>query len=304
MSISTSGGEQRRPSVVSTGKKSPAGGKPAEGGKAAGAKPTEDGKAAGAKPAGTAAKTSSAGRVPANRSGGGGGGKKPQQRRPVAPVRVSQGRSWGSIGLFVAVGVVTAAIIGYGAYAVIQNGKSWEDKAAAIDGITNYRKTDPSLVEPFPGKQSHEAGPLTYKISPPVGSSHNNAWQNCVGDVYDAPIANEHAVHSLEHGAIWITYKSDLPAEQVEQLASKVRGNEFMLMSPIENLDRPISLQAWGYQLKLDSASDGRIDDFVAALRQNASMEPGAPCSGGITATGTTPRDNVQGDQPQAPAGG
>ncbi|MFC6019345.1 DUF3105 domain-containing protein [Plantactinospora solaniradicis] len=303
MSISTSGGEQRRPSVVSTGKKAPAGGKPAEGGKTSGAKPAEGGKAAGAKPAGTAAKTSSAGRVPANRSGGG-GGKKPQQRRPVAPVRVSQGRSWGSIGLFVAVGVVTAAIIGYGAYAVIQNGKSWEDKASAIDGITNYRETDPSVVEPFPGKQSHEAGPLTYKINPPVGSSHNNAWQNCMGDVYDAPIANEHAVHSLEHGAVWVTYKSDLPADQVEQLASKVRGNEFMLMSPVQNLDKPISLQAWGYQLKLDSADDGRIDDFIGALRQNASMEPGAPCSGGITATGTTPRDNVQGDQPQVPQGG
>ncbi|MFY1673035.1 DUF3105 domain-containing protein [Plantactinospora sp. WMMB334] len=287
MSISTSGGEQRRPSVVSTGKKPPAGGKPAEGGKGA-----------GAKSAGAGA------RVPAGRTGGAGGGKKPQQRRPVTPVRVSQGRSWGSIGLFVAVGVIAAGIIGYGAYAVIQNGRSWEDKAAAIDGITNYRESDPSAVNPMPGKQSHEAGPLTYAINPPVGSSHNNAWQNCMGDVYDAPIANEHAVHSLEHGAVWVTYRSDLPAEQVEQLAGKVRGNEFMLMSPVEGLDRPISLQAWGYQLKLDSADDGRIDEFITALRQNASMEPGAACSGGITATGTTPRDNVPGDQPMPPAGG
>lgn len=287
MSISTSGGEQRRPSVVSTGKKAPSGGKPAEGGTAA-----------GAKPAGTAAKTASGGRVPAGRPGGSGGGKK-QQRRPVTPVRVSQGRSWGSIGLFVAVGVVAVAIIGYGAYAVIQNGKKWEDKAAAIDGIVNYRESDPSVVAPLPGKQSHEPGPLTYKVHPPVGSSHNQAWQNCMGDVYDAPIANEHAVHSLEHGAVWVTYRSDLPAEQVEQLASKVRGNEFMLMSPVENLDKPISLQAWGYQLKLDKTDDGRIDEFISALRQNASMEPGAACSSGITATGTAPRDNVPGDEQQ-----
>jgi hypothetical protein len=292
MSISTSGGEQRRPSVVSTGKKAPAGGKPAE-----------DGKATGAKPAGTAAKTTPGGRVPTGRPGGTAGKK--QQRRPVAPVRVSQGRSWGSISLFVAVGVVTAAIIGYATYAVIQNGQKWEDKADGISGITNFRESDPSTVAPMPGKESHVAGPLTYKVNPPVGSSHNNAWQNCMGDVYDAPIANEHAVHSLEHGAIWVTYKSDLPAAQVEQLASKVRGNEFMLMSPVQNLDKPISLQAWGYQLKLDKADDGRIDDFVGALRQNASMEPGAACSGGITATGTTPRDNVPGDQQQpVPQGG
>lgn len=287
MSISTSGGEQRRPSVVSTGKKAPAGGKPSEG------------KAAGTKTATSTAKGASGGRVPAGRTGS---GKKPP-RRPVAPVRVSGGRSWGNIAIFVAVGVFVAGIIGYGAYAVIQNGKSWEDKAEAISGIVNYRESDPSVVDPLPGKQSHEPGPQTYKINPPVGSTHNNAWQNCMGDVYDAPIANEHAVHSLEHGAVWITYNPSLPAEQVEQLAGKVRNNEFMLMSPVEGLDKPISLQAWGYQLKVDSADDGRIDEFITALRQNASMEPGAPCSSGITATGTTPRDNVPGDQPMPPGG-
>ena len=49
----------------------------------------------------------------------------------------------------------------------------------------------------------------------------------------------------------------------------------------------PISLQGWGYQLKLDNASDKRTDDFIGALRINASVEPGASCSGGITDTGT-----------------
>ena len=63
------------------------------------------------------------------------------------------------------------------------------------------------------------------------------------------------------------------------------------MMSPFEGLDKPISLQAWGYQLKVDNADDGRIDEFIDALRVNASVEPGAACSGGITATGTTPRD-------------
>ena len=45
-----------------------------------------------------------------------------------------------------------------------------------------------------------------------------------MGDVYDAPIANEHAVHSLEHGAVWITYKPGLPADQVEQARRPGRG--------------------------------------------------------------------------------
>ena len=48
-------------------------------------------------------------------------------------------------------------------------------------------------------------------------------------------------------------------------------------MSPFAGLDKPISLQAWGYQLKVDNASDGRIDEFIKALRVNATIEPGAP---------------------------
>jgi hypothetical protein len=98
-------------------------------------------------------------------------------------------------------------------------------------------------------------------------------------------------VHSLEHGAVWVTYRPDLPKDQVDTLASKVRGQEFMLMSPYEGLDKPISLQAWGYQLKVDSASDERVDEFIRSLRSNASIEPGIGCSGGVTATGTTPRE-------------
>jgi hypothetical protein len=99
----------------------------------------------------------------------------------------------------------------------------------------------------------------------------------------------------MEHGAVWITYRPDLPAAQVEKLASKVRGNDFMLMSPYTGLDKPVSLQAWGFQLKVDSVDDSRIDEFIRDLRQNASKEPQATCGSGsgnfITSTGTVPHD-------------
>ncbi|MDP9797442.1 hypothetical protein J2S43_005954 [Catenuloplanes nepalensis] len=254
MSISTQGGPERRPSVV----------KPA-----AGAKPTSPG---GGKP---------------SRSGGGKG-----PRKPITPVKVAQQRSWGPILMFVAVGALAVGIIGYGAFAVIKGSESWEDRAAGIDGITNYRETDPGMLT-----ANHKTGPQTYKTTPPVGGDHNAAWQNCMGDVYDAPIANEHAVHSMEHGAVWITYKTGLPQDQIDTLASKVRGNEFMLMSPIDGLSNNISVQAWGYQLKVDTADDDRIDSFIRALRINATQEPNAGCSSGVTATGTTPRDLGNGTQ-------
>ncbi|SCG37081.1 Protein of unknown function [Micromonospora echinaurantiaca] len=264
MSISTPGGEQRRPTVVSTGKKP--GARPAAAGKPAGGK-AGSGKSTGPRP--------------------GAGGK---GRKPVTPVKVSQGRSWGPIALFVAVGVLAASIIGYGAWAAFQGSKPWEDRAADISGIVNYRELDKELVK----GSNHQAGPIKYEINPPVAGPHNASWQNCMGDVYDAPIASEHAVHSLEHGAVWITYRPDLPADQVAKLRGKVEGVEKTMLSPYEGLDKPISLQAWGYQLKVDNADDSRIDDFIKTLRVNASIEgPTALCNQGITATGTTPRDGA-----------
>ncbi|MGN9911721.1 DUF3105 domain-containing protein [Phytohabitans sp. LJ34] len=284
MSISTPAGDQRRPSVVSTGKKAPAGsassGKTSGGGKGgSGSSGGKGGGAGGGKPGG---------------AGKGGGGKGP--RKPITPVKVSQGRSWGPIALFVAVGLLAVAIVGYGAYAAFQGSRSWEDRAADIDGIVNYREKDPAMAQ---GGQ-HVQGKVQYPVSPPVGGQHNNDWQNCMGDVYDAQIASEHAVHSLEHGAVWITYRPDLPKDQVDKLAEKVRGKEKLLMSPFPGLDKPISIQAWGYQLKVDNANDGRIDEFIKALRVNASVEgPTALCAQGITATGSEPRNLPQQQQQQ-----
>jgi len=358
MSISSQGGQQRRPSVVATGKKEPPAGKPADevdeaavpadsststdsaaggtsGGAAGAGEPTAGGsggsdsgasgsgksgsgksaaggtktaaKAAGAKTggaktggaktadsrtgagkAGAGARARAGGRAGAGtRPGGKGGGP----RRPITPVKVSQGRSWGPIALFTAVGLLAAGIIGWGAWAVYQNGRSWQDRAASISGIVNYRERDPSVLS-----REHKPGNIQYKINPPVGGDHSPTWQRCMGDVYEAQIPNENAVHSLEHGAVWITYRPDLPKDQVDKLASKIRGKDFLLMSPFPGLDKPISLQAWGYQLKVDNADDGRIDEFISALRENASLEPGTPCSSGnyTTGTGTTPRDLSQ----------
>jgi hypothetical protein len=154
----------------------------------------------------------------------------------------------------------------------------WQEQAAAIEGIVDYRADRPELVEP-----SHSEQPVAYEVLPPVGGAHHPAWLNCNGEVYSQPVVNEHAVHSLEHGAVWITYRPDLPADQVSALAGRVSGTEKMFMSPYPDLDAPISLQAWGYQLKVDDAGDERIDEFIRALRVNASIEgPTVPCDGGI----------------------
>ena len=67
--------------------------------------------------------------------------------------------------------------------------------------IKDYRDQDDLL------SKDHETGDDGYQVNPPVVGPHNPTWQNCQGEVYDEPIAGEHAARSLEHGAAWITYR-------------------------------------------------------------------------------------------------
>lgn len=212
--------------------------------------------------------------------------KNGKKGRKVAAVKVGNDRNWGVILTFVSVAVIAAGLIGYAFWA--QRGsaqETWEERAAAIEGIVNYREDNPDMLT-----NQHASGPQQYPVTPPVGGNHNGRWQNCQGDIYTEPIHNEHAVHSLEHGAVWVTYNPDLLGQdQIDALAGMVEGNEMMLMSPYPDMDIPISLQAWGYQLRVSDPGDPRINEFIRALRINATMEPRARCDGGVSTTASVP---------------
>ena len=114
-----------------------------------------------------------------------------------------------------------------------------------------------------------------------MGGIHNPAWQNC--GVYTQQIANENGVHSLEHGAIWITYQPGLPAAEVEKLQTLTRQSGYRLLSPYPGLPGPIVASAWGYQLQLEQADDSRLLQFIRSFEQSPRVpEPGAPCIGGV----------------------
>jgi hypothetical protein len=152
--------------------------------------------------------------------------------------------------------------------------------------VNNRNRTaDIEGVEFFavPGGQ-HVQTAVDYPQTPPVGGPHHPVWQDC--GVYDEPVINEHAVHSLEHGAVWITYQPDLPAEQVARLADITRQSSHRLLSPYPGIDSPVIATAWGYQLRLEGADDPRLMQFVLKYEQGPTTpEPGALCSGGTRAT-------------------
>ncbi|VAW32409.1 hypothetical protein MNBD_CHLOROFLEXI01-1640 [hydrothermal vent metagenome] len=117
--------------------------------------------------------------------------------------------------------------------------------------------------------------------APPAGGEHSSIWQNC--GIYNEPIRTGYAVHSLEHGAIWITYQTGFSADEVAMLESMVRGQSHMLISPFPGQSSPIVLTAWGVSLEIDSANDDRIEPFIERYRMGSqSPEPGAACTQGV----------------------
>jgi len=142
---------------------------------------------------------------------------------------------------------------------------------------------DLSAVQTFEYKGgNHVEGKVDYKESPPVGGEHNAVWLNC--GTYDEPVPNEHAVHSLEHGAVWITYDPELPEADVKKLDDAL-PDTYTLLSPYEgDMPSEIVISAWGHQLEVDSADDPRIKGFIKEYRQGPQTpEPGAACTGGVT---------------------
>lgn len=215
-----------------------------------------------------------AGKTSSSRTPGGGKGGLPGNRQIP----------WMAIGA----AAVIIALIGALAYSLVPKYREQaelakftpsteqQDPSLGIDGVVtvDYSKTTGKHVQP-----TERVG---YDQKPPFGGSHDSEWADCSGTVYSQAMRNENAVHSLEHGAVWIAYDPDkVDNAAIDTLESKVDGKAYTFMSPYPDLDAPIVLQSWGHQLKLDSADDPRVNQFITALRQNPYTHPevGGSCS-------------------------
>ena len=143
---------------------------------------------------------------------------------------------------------------------------------------------DEVVISPDGRRAIVRASRNVYMITvPPVGGAHNQVWLNCAGVVFEQPVPDEHAVHSLEHGAVWIAYRPDLPQGQVDQLRDLAQSQSCILVSPYPDLEPPIVASAWGKQMTLESADDADLERFVRAYLQGPQTpEPGAACTGGV----------------------
>jgi len=194
----------------------------------------------------------------------------------VAPVKKSF--PWGFAAGVAVLVLAVAAILGY---AVVNTGSGFRTAADRVDGTY-----DALQVVDNPSS-NHVEGSVDYPAvatQPPNSGNHNATPQTC--QVYDAAIAPEHAVHSMEHGAVWVTYQPDLPADQVQVLTGLVEGNPYRLLSPYPGQASPVSLQAWGRTLAVPSATDPLVTKFLTDYTSGPqTREVGASCEG-TTETG------------------
>ncbi|MDQ6753467.1 MAG: DUF3105 domain-containing protein [Actinomycetota bacterium] len=164
-------------------------------------------------------------------------------------------------------GTVTSVIV------VDQQNKSQTRAAASkpIDGVQSFDGLS----------RNHTSNQVAYPQNPPVGGDHAPVWINC--GTYTHPVNVWEGVHSLEHGAVWITYRPDLPQPQIAALTKQATSHPYELLSPYPGLPSAVVASAWGKQLKLDSADDPRLPVFLQAYLQGPQTpEPGAACSGGV----------------------
>jgi hypothetical protein len=201
--------------------------------------------------------------------------RRDQRRREFEKQR----RNW-MIVRVVSIAAVVAILLAAGWWGFRQ----YEEYQVTKD-VTQYFSIEDYALE-------HVEGEVLYEQIPPVGGPHNNVWQSC--GYYPEPVYNWHGVHSLEHGAVWVTYDPDLPEQDVEKLKD-LANQSYVLVSPYPDLPSPVVASVWGKQLQLDGVDDDRLEPFIREFRRNPgnTPEPGALCSLGAEFTmenGETPQ--------------
>jgi hypothetical protein len=187
---------------------------------------------------------------------------------------------------------------GVGGTATVHAAAHQVPDTSGIPGVVEYVTTGwPAASHNGPAAQAlahdHVTAPVTYSVTPPVGGQHNATWMNC--GVYDRPVPSERAVHNLEHGAVWITYRPSLSQSEVDQLRAFVQKqalvsstegapSRYMDLAPYPGLPSPIVISSWGFQLRVSSPADPRLQQFVNKFRASPAYTPehGGACTGGV----------------------
>ena len=109
-----------------------------------------------------------------------------------------------------------------------------------------------------------------YQTNPPTSGAHADPIRF---GIYNEEVIDENAVHNLEHGGIWISYK-DLSDEEIAELEAIARkAPNAVLLSPRSANDSRISVASWQRLMHLEEVDVEAIEEYIK-LNINRSPEP------------------------------
>ena len=147
------------------------------------------------------------------------------------------------------------------------------------EGQEDLAVPDAGVVRTFEvASRKHLTGGFRYDQTPPVGGDHSSAWQEC--GYYERAISPERGVHSMEHGAVWITFRSGLGRDDMSRLRRLAESRDHVLVSRWNGeLPAPLVASAWGRQVILRSAAARELQEFVDMYAGGSQApEQGVPC--------------------------
>src|SRR5213594_1570909 len=128
---------------------------------------------------------------------------------------------------------------------------SWWPRPAA----TNYPELGRDHI--FPG-QAHP----DYNSNPPTSGWHFP--QPADWGYYNGELPDELVVHNLEHGGIWISFKSADDTEVINKLVALARRyRSKVIITQRPKNDSRIAVAAWTHLMKLDHYDATAIVDFI-----------------------------------------
>ena len=199
--------------------------------------------------------------------------KKKRSQRPErtpAPTKQStkagfNAKTWLAVGgVLVVVALLTVVVL---------SGVETEERPSGIPEGTQLVAVDDPL---------HVEGDIDYGVLVPAGGPHNPVWLNC--GYYSTPVRAENVVHSLEHAAVWITFRPDADQHTIDELRGLAGRRQKLIVSPVPAQPSLVLATAWGHQLSLGSVDDPRLRQFVEEFEGSTryAPEPQAICFGGV----------------------
>jgi len=109
---------------------------------------------------------------------------------------------------------------------------------------------------------------VNYQTNPPTSGDHLAEAENW--GIYTKEIDDKAAVHSMEHGGIWISY-DDISKEDIKVLETIGKQNsQSTVVSPRAANDMHIVITSWGKMMKTDQVDAPLIQKYIDTYKNQS----------------------------------